>query len=126
MKLEKQHLIHELLAGEHLRENTLLAATKILRRRRQWRVARQTFFALLLLAFIAGLLSEPNRPRPALVQISPPKVSPPAPLQAQALTDDKLLALFPNTPVALATLPNGKKLLIFPRPSDEAKFVTRL
>lgn len=126
MKPEKQQLIHELLAGENLRENTLLAATKILRRRRQWRVARQTVFALLLLVSVAGLLSEPKRQRPALVQISPPKVTSPAPLQAQALTDDKLLALFPNTPVALATLPNGKKLLIFPRPGDEAKYVTRL
>jgi hypothetical protein len=48
------------------------------------------------------------------------------PLQAQSLTDDQLLGFFPNTPVGLATLPDGKKLLIFPRPGDEARFITRL
>jgi len=37
-----------------------------------------------------------------------------------------LLALFPDTPVALATLSDGSKRLIFPRPGDDQKFVTRL
>ncbi len=46
--------------------------------------------------------------------------------QVGSLTDDELLALFPNTPVGLATLSNGKKRLIFPRPGDEARFITRL
>jgi hypothetical protein len=46
--------------------------------------------------------------------------------QPQSLTDDELLALFPNTPVGLATLADGKKRLIFPRSGDEQKFVTRL
>jgi hypothetical protein len=64
-----------------------------------------------------------------------PKTSHPVPLQAQArpapasppsLTDDELLALFPNTPVGLATLPNGKKRLIFPHPGDEQKYVIHL
>ena len=41
-------------------------------------------------------------------------------------TNDQLLALFPDTPVGLAKLPNGKKLLIFPRAGDEQKFVTHL
>jgi hypothetical protein len=34
--------------------------------------------------------------------------------------------LFPNTPVGLASLPDGKKRLIFPRPGDEQRFITKL
>ena len=125
MKPEKQQLIHELLDGENRREATLHAGGNILRRRRQWRVARRTF-ALILLATATVLLVEEKRQRPALVQISPPRMKPTTPLQAQSLTDAELLSLFPNTPVGLAKLPNGKKLLIFPRASDEAKFITHL
>jgi len=55
-----------------------------------------------------------------------PLAKPVASTQPHSLTDDELLALFPNTPVGLATLPDGKKLLIFPRPGDEKRFVTRL
>ena len=125
MKPEKQQLIHDLLDGENRRETTLLAGTKILRRRRHWRVAWRTFAAVML-ATAAVLLVEQNRPRQPVARISPSETKSPAPLPAQSLTDEQLLALFPNTPVGLATLPNGKKLLIFPRAGDEAKFVTRL
>jgi hypothetical protein len=125
MKPEKQELIHDLLGDESRRETTLLAATQILRRRRHWRVAWRAF-ALIMLASATVLLVEQNRQRPTLVKISPPETKSSAPLQTQSLTDDQLLSLFPNTPVGLATLPNGKKRLIFPHPGDEAKFVTRL
>lgn len=125
MKFEKQQLIHDLLDDKSRQETTLHAATHILRRRRQWRVAWRTL-ALLLLATAAALLVRQNRPGQTLAQNSPAKDKPSAPLQAQSLTDEQLLSLFPNTPVGLATLPNGKKLLIFPRPADEAKYVTRL
>ena len=50
----------------------------------------------------------------------------PPPAEPPFLTDEQLLALFPNTPVALATLPNGRKKLIFPHPGDEQKYVTHL
>jgi hypothetical protein len=60
------------------------------------------------------------------VQASSPPAKSVASTQSHSLTDDKLLALFPNTPAGLATLPDGKKLLIFPRPGDEKRFVTRL
>ena len=43
----------------------------------------------------------------------------------RALTDDELLALFPDTPVGLATLEDGKKRLIFPRPGDEERYVSK-
>jgi type VI protein secretion system component VasK len=124
MKPEKQNLIHDLLDGESRREATLLAGTAILRRRRQWRATRQVL-GLIAFAGVATWLVEQTNERLAPVQIAAPAQSLP-PLHIQSLTDDQLLALFPNTPVALATLPNGKKMLIFPRPGDEAKFMTRL
>lgn len=124
MKPEKQNLIHDLLEGESRREATLLAGSAILRRRRQWRVGRQVV-GLIALAVVAMWFVEQTNHRQTLVQeVTPTKSS--SPFQAQSLTDDQLLKLFPNTPVALATLPNGKKMLIFPRPGDEAKFMTRL
>ncbi len=125
MKLEKQQLIDDLLDGENRRETTLLTATKILRRRRHWRVAWRSF-VLMTLATATVLLVEQNRQRPTLAKISPPETKSSASLQAQSLTDDQLLSLFPNTPVGLATLPNGKKLLIFLRPGDAAKFIAHL
>ena len=125
MKLEKQQLIDDSLADESRREATLLAGAKILRRRRHWRAAWQAL-TVLLLAAATGLLVEPKRPQPKVAHPSPAATRTAAPLHAQSLTDEQLLSLFPNTPVGLATLPNGKKLLIFPRQGDEAKFVTRL
>jgi len=125
MKPEKQELIHDLLGDESRRETTLHAATQILRRRRHWRVAWRSF-VLMTLATATILLVEQNRQRPTLTQISPPETKSSAPLQAQSLTDEQLLSLFPNTPVGLATLPNGRKLLIFPRPGDAAKFIAHL
>ena len=125
MKPEKQQLIHDLLDGENRRETTLLAGAKILRRRRHWRVASRTF-AVMALAAATALFVEQNRQQQTLAQMSPPAAKPAAPHQAQSLTDEQLLSLFPNTPVGLVTLPNGKKLLIFPRAGDDAKFITRL
>jgi hypothetical protein len=125
MKPEKQRLIHEVLEGECRSEYTLLTAAKILRRRRQWRVARQTFALITLLIMAVCLIERENRPRMA-DHVSPPEAKLPTPTHTHSLTDEELLALFPNTPVALATLPNGKKLLIFPRPADQAKYIRRL
>jgi hypothetical protein len=125
MKPEKQNLIHDLLDDESRRETILIAGAKILRRRRQRRATRQVF-ALLILAGLAMWAVGQNNHRQAPVQIAAPAAKSSVPLHAQSLTDDQLLGLFPNTPVGLATLPNGKKMLIFPHPGDEAKFMTRL
>lgn len=127
MKSEKQQLIHELLDGERdaRREATLLAGARILRRRRHWRAATRGLAFVLVLAG-AGLWFEwTNSPKTSF-QTPTRAAASPTPAQPQALTDDQLLALFPDTPVALATLPDGKKLLIFPRAADEQKFVTHL
>jgi hypothetical protein len=35
------------------------------------------------------------------------------------------VALFPNTPVALAEI-GGREKLIFPRPGDEARYIARI
>jgi hypothetical protein len=48
------------------------------------------------------------------------------PVRVQYLTDDELLALFPDTPVGLIKTADGRKRLIFPRPGDEEKFITHL
>ena len=125
MKPEKQQLLDDLLGGEGREDTTLLVAGKILRGRRQWRVACRAF-ALITLATATVLLVAQNRQRPTLVHISPPTAEAPAARQARSLTDAELLALFPDTPVGLATLTGGKKLLLFPRPGDAAKFITRL
>jgi hypothetical protein len=125
MKPEKEELLHDLLAGDGQREATLLAATNHLRRRRHWRLARQTFLLLTLVAATALLLETNNHGRMPGPAFRPAAQLAAAP-RAQELTDEQLLALFPNTPVGLATLSNGKKLLLFLRPADAAKYVTRL
>ena len=125
MKPEKQQLIHDLLADPSRREATLLAGTKILRRRRQWRIARQTFALVTLIPAILVMVWQNRQPR-MVAKVESPATRPAPAFQAQSLTDEQLLALFPNIPVGLARLPNGKKLLIFPRPADEARYLTRL
>jgi len=123
MKREKEHLIHDLLADDRCRNETLAAGANILRHRRQRRAAWQTL-ALVTVA-VAGLwLTTAKHQPPARVQVLETKTVPAE--QAKALTDEELLALFPHTPVGLAKLPNGKKILIFPRPGDEQRFITRL
>jgi hypothetical protein len=122
MKPEKERLMDDLLDGQSRREATLRAGAQILRRRRHWRAARRTV-AIVALAAITALVIESNyRPQKA----PPIAENKPAPVQSNILTDEQLLALFPKTPVGLATLGNGKKMLIFPRPADEARYVVRL
>jgi hypothetical protein len=125
MKPEKQQLIHDLLGDNGRREVTLLAGSRILRRRRHWRFGSRVF-AFALLPALAGLWFERTiSPKPQIQTPARAAVSPP-PSQPQSFTDEQLLALFPNTPVGLVTLPDGRKRLIFPHPGDEQKFLVRL
>lgn len=125
MKPDKEHLLHELLDGDRTarRDATLLAGAHVLHQRRQRRmVLRVVALAVVLLA--AGIwVDSLNSHKPANRVQARASVVTPGP---QALTDDQLLALFPNTPVGLATLAHGKKQLIFPRPADERKYVIHL
>jgi hypothetical protein len=125
MKPEKQQLIHELLVDDGHSEHTLLAAARILRHRRQWRAARQSVALIALLAAAVWLIGQKTQ-LPVAARTSPNEATLPVAKVAQSLTDAELLELFPNTPVALATLPNGKKLLIFPRSADQAKYIKRI
>lgn len=124
MKPEKQNLIRDLLDTDSGREATLVAGARILHQRRRWRAGRQIALVALIAAVTVSYLARGPRHPPAPLASQTVK-SRPGP-QVHALTDDELLALFPNTPVGLASLPDGKKRLIFPRPGDEERFVTRL
>jgi len=126
MKPENENLIRDLLDDTSHRENTLLAGGRILRRRRHWRVARRSVALVTLLLAATALWLRKQNPHSAPAQVSKMAPKVPAMSHVHALTDDELLALFPNTPVGLASLPDGKKRLIFPRPGDEQKFITRL
>jgi hypothetical protein len=129
MKPEKRNLIHDLLDEQRdaRREATLLAGGRVLRARRWRRRAGQIFATVTVLGLAAISLHRWLTPRPVAVNIA---VAPSVPEQAQpavkSLTDAELLAMFPDTPVVLATLGNGQKKLIFPRSGDEQRFVGRL
>jgi hypothetical protein len=127
MRPEKQRLLADLLGGEPdaRREAALLAGGRMLRRKRRLRLMmRCTVVAVVLgVAVVSRQRKMTRQPTKVATTAAP---SPSASVQPQALTDDQLLALFPDTPVALATLKDGRKRLIFPRPGDEARFVRRL
>jgi hypothetical protein len=120
MKPEKHFLIRDLLddnlADMH-RSATLHAGGRILRHKR-WRRAALRSLPAAALIMVAALVFRLQSPAPHRVVSS---VSPQAAV-VHHLTDDQLLALFPNTPVGLATVA-GRKVLIFPRQADRERFI---
>jgi len=135
MKPEERQLIHDLLDEQcdARREATLLAGGRVLRARRWRRRSIQAFATVAVLGIAAIVLQRICMPQPAAVSIASAPSVPPTPTTfeenpptAASVTDAELLAMFPDTPVALATLGNGQKKLIFLRPGDEARFVSRL
>lgn len=124
MKPEKEKLIDDLLDAQSRREATLRAGSQILRRHRHWRAARATLAIVCIVAVAAAFIDQKYpRQKPVPVPVVQNRT---APAQPGVITDEQLLALFPNTPVGLATLANGKKMLIFPRPADEARYVVHI
>jgi len=122
MKPEKRKLIRDLLDEqdwEARRDATLLAGGRLLRRRRWKRVATQSFFAAVIVIMAGIGILKMNTPEPTKV-VDKPETTP----KVHYLTDDELLAMFPNTPVGLAKV-GGKVVLIFPRPGDKERFVGR-
>ncbi|MCI0747017.1 MAG: hypothetical protein L0Y58_16560 [Verrucomicrobia subdivision 3 bacterium] len=85
-------------------------------------MAIHTFAVVTLVGIAALSLQRLVPPRNPIITTGPPPSAP----SVQSLTDAELLALFPDTPVGLVTLANGRKRLIFPRPGDEERFVKRL
>jgi hypothetical protein len=127
MPPEKRILLDDVLgapADDARRAATLLAAGKIMRRRRTIRFAARSA-ALLAVALFAALAIHQKASAPKMARVLPAK---PAPIQegVQYLTDEQLLSLFPNVPVGLIQTSDGKKRLIFPRPGDEAKYIIHL
>ena len=121
MKPGKQRLILDLF-DEGLKAQTLQAGKRVLRRRRYVRAATRGM-GLALLVGLAALWLAPKSTRQAA---APASASIAKAATIHSLTDEELLALFPNTPVGLATLANGNKKLLFPRAGDEERFIHRL
>jgi len=119
---EKRRLIHSLLDGEEeaRRESILCNSRPILKRRRQRRVALRSLTAIAIFGLAAFSIQRLIAPKPAVLTPVPPLTA-----QMRGLTDDELLALFPDTPVGLVTLPDGKKRLIFPRAGDKERFTAK-
>jgi ferric-dicitrate binding protein FerR (iron transport regulator) len=127
VKPEKQRLWDDLIqapSGDGRRETILREGRRILRRRRTARLATR-FLALAAVAILCAL-AVPRKPAtyPQASALPPQTASGEEPVRY--LTDEELLALFPNTPVGLIKTPDGKKRLIFPRPGDEAKYIIHL
>lgn len=128
MKREREQLLEELWEqdAEARRTTILHAGAQALRRRRWIRRAQQCCACLLVLLAASFAVREFNNTAETPVVSHAPTVPAAAPTPAHSLTDEELLALFPDTPVGLATLSDGKKRLLFLRPEDEEKFVGRL
>ena len=124
MKPEKQNLIRDLLEEDSNREATLLSGARILRRRRHWRGVKQGGLVLALVVATVVLALRRESPAPPRIASLAPPAKPVS--QVHEMTDEELLSLFPNTPVALAPLPDGTKRLLFPRPGDSQRYISRL
>ena len=140
MKPEKRQLLDELLgeSSDPRRAATLLAGNRLLRTRRWRRRVVQTCALITLLGVTAIGLQRllVSAPETKLATVAPapkhtvvPEVAPLTDEKTdpiERLTDQELLALFPDTPDCLATWDNGQKRLIFLRVEDAEKFVGRL
>jgi hypothetical protein len=127
MSPEKRRLVEDLRrdSASARRDATLREGGRILRRRRWQRGATRGLVLAGILGILAFRWHTVLSPQPAPVAVARTLVPAPA-SSPRSLTDQELLALFPETPVGLVTLDNGRKCLIFPRPGDEARFVHRL
>ena len=124
MNPEKQRLIQDLLPneGEHdRRQATLRAGNTLLRRRRRRNVLFRSVTVLAAVICIGFSMRSLLPTISSTETVTIPPTTPTLP-QAQSLTDDELLSLFPDAAVALATV-NGKPKLIFLNPEDEARYV---
>lgn len=121
MKLEEQQrLLEAILAGEDppgLREATLELGLRALKARRaRRRLLRCAGIAAFALALAAGLLwHELSSPPPQRGVLRSEVVAAPSPspaVRVKFITDDELMALFPDRSVALIGKP-GRQQLVF-------------
>src|SRR5690349_1429515 len=101
MKPERRHLIHDVFDEEPdaRRLATLLAGGRILRRKRWRRAALKSLAVVAVLGVAAFSIQRMLAPRRGVLTVVPA-----ASEQVRSLTDAELLALFPKTPVGLATM----------------------
>lgn len=120
MNPEKRDLINDLLGNSDAqmrRAATLSAGGKLMGRKRWRRAAIRTGGAALIFVIAAVCICVqifPQHQRRVKSRATNPAVT--------YLTDEQLLALFPNTPVGLATV-DHRKVLIFPQASDRKRYV---
>ena len=127
---EHDPLLTEILTGDEpsdFRRTSLEHALKSLRRQRRWRTVRAGAAASLTLLLVCLFLF--HRPAKAPVRqivFSPPRPSAvPAPptrtAEVKFITDDELLALFPDRPVALIGKPGHQQLVFLDKPVSPAR-----
>ncbi len=125
MKAEKQKLLDDLWGtAPSRREATLRAGSAVLRRRRHIRLALRSSAIISVLLVLAGVYYR-SLMHPARIanQIAAAKSSEHP--QIGTLNNDQLLAVFADAPVGIVKLKDGRQRLVFFRPEDEARYVTR-
>ena len=126
MKPEHNLLDDTIMPAGH-RDAILSAGSRVLRRRRQKQIAGQFLaIAIFAVAAIFFLDKRPTVTTTAPIVAATAVHSQPGAHGVNTLSDDQLLALFPKTPVGIAKLSNGQKVLIFTRPGDAKRFITHL
>jgi len=123
---EHDRLLNEIVTGEELadfREASLQhALTAIRQQRRRQRFVRLGALAGVPIAVALGIVFS-RSPKPALREIAASNASPVAVASVQPRTapvkfisDDELLALFPDRPVALIGKPGHQQLVFLDKP----------
>lgn len=123
MKNSEEHpLLNELLTGQEVAEfrgaSLREALTVLHRTRRRRKVLRRAALAALpvLLVVVAVISKSMNSSSPDLAVVNPPAIASAAeqarPSSIQFISDEELLALFPNQPLALVG-PEGQQELVF-------------
>lgn len=117
---DHDRLLREILADEKvegLREASLSQGLGQLRQRRRRRAVLSGVTASLAVAMIALVISRRMTPQRSS-EIVPEVMSPPNTPKVTVISDDQLLALFSERPVALVGAPGNQQLLFLDQRSD--------
>jgi len=124
---EQKKLLKEILQGEDLRDFQQASLehglTCLRQRRRRGYLLRAGALAAVLSVATLGLLLKPHRAAQrdsSTAQLPPaPQSSPVAASPVKFISDDELLALFPNRQVALIGKPGQQRLVFLDKPHAE-------